>query len=264
MAAHSGHTSPEKPAQLALPERVIVDGPVPKHAQLRDILEDFCANELSPGDLLPGERVIEDHFDVSRITVRRAIGDLVAAGKLRRVRGKGTFVAPQSLVSRMHLASFSAEMKASGVDASSRILLSERAAPPLHVANFFNAEQTRPQIHLRRLRLGNGSSYSVDDAWYNTAVVPGLLENDIYRSVYEILDEKYHYPITSADQTVTARNASEEEAALLDVEPGAALLHIIRRSVSNEQPVEYCSSLYRTDRYSLRTRVEAPHDDLSR
>ena len=70
---------------------MITDGPIPKHAQLRALLERRCAEELTPGDLLPGERTLEEEYGVSRITVRRAIGDLVAAGKLRRVRGKGTF-----------------------------------------------------------------------------------------------------------------------------------------------------------------------------
>ena len=72
----------------------ITDGPVPKHEQLRAIIDELISTELSPGDPLPGERALEEAYGVSRITVRRAIGDLVAAGRLRRVRGKGTFVAP--------------------------------------------------------------------------------------------------------------------------------------------------------------------------
>lgn len=81
-------------AETQLTSRLLKDGPKPKHAQLREILEEICATELSPGDMLPGERVLEETYGVSRITVRRAIGDLVASGKLKRARGKGTFVAP--------------------------------------------------------------------------------------------------------------------------------------------------------------------------
>jgi len=76
-------------SSLELPAREISDGPTPKHAQLHDILEELCNTTLKPGDILPGERLLEETYGVSRITVRRAIGDLVAAGKLRRVRGKG-------------------------------------------------------------------------------------------------------------------------------------------------------------------------------
>ena len=77
---------------VELPIRTLTDeSDAPKHQQLREILEDVCINYLNPGDMLPGERVLEEQYGVSRITVRRAIGDLVASGKLRRARGKGTF-----------------------------------------------------------------------------------------------------------------------------------------------------------------------------
>ncbi|RSZ64731.1 GntR family transcriptional regulator [Corynebacterium hylobatis] len=243
------------PRHLQLPAREIMDGPTPKHAQLRAILEELCDTRLHPGDLLPGERVLEETYGVSRITVRRAIGDLVAAGRLRRARGKGTFVAPNPLVSRLHLASFSSEMAAQNVTASSKILLSGRSPAPEEVRQFFGGGPGTPHTHLRRLRLGDGEPYSIDDAWYNAEHVPDLLENDVYNSVYTILDENYRVPVTEADQVVTAVNADEEIAVLLDVAPGTALLRIVRLSCSGELPVEWCSSVYRTDRYRLNARV---------
>jgi GntR family transcriptional regulator len=250
MAAATRSTRP-----LELPAREITDGPTPKHAQLRAILEELCDTRLHPGDLLPGERVLEEAYGVSRITVRRAIGDLVAAGRLRRARGKGTFVAPNPLVSRLHLASFSSEMEAQDVTATSKILLSGRSPAPPEVQQFFGGAPATPHTHLRRLRLGDGQPYSIDDAWYNAEHVPDLLENDVYNSVYAILDENYRVPVTEADQVVTAVNADEEIAVLLDVAPGAALLRIVRLSRSRDLPVEWCASVYRTDRYRLNTRV---------
>ena len=233
----------------------ITDGPVPKHEQLRAIIDELISTELSPGDPLPGERALEEAYGVSRITVRRAIGDLVAAGRLRRVRGKGTFVAPAPLVSRLHLASFSDEMRAQRVEASSRILLSERTTPPDAVVTFFGTPPTTEHIRLRRLRLGDGEPYAVDDAWYNSILVPDLLENDVYHSVYTLLENEYGLGITEAEQTVTAVTAGPDNAPLLDVTPDTALLHILRYARSGGSNVEYCSSVYRTDRYRLTTRV---------
>ena len=240
---------------VQLPARTITDGPVPKHAQLHDILEELCRTTLKPGDTLPGERLLEETYGVSRITVRRAIGDLVAAGKLRRIRGKGTFVAPNPLVSRLHLASFSDEMGAQDVTASSKILTSGRSSAPEDAAIFFDTPANAEHIHLRRLRLGDGEPYSIDDGWYNSTFAPSLLENDIYNSVYAILDSVFDVPITDADQTVSAISANADTAPLLDVPVGTPLLHIVRYSRSGDRPVEWCSSVYRTDRYRLTTRV---------
>lgn len=240
---------------VQLPARTITDGPVPKHAQLHDILEELCRTTLKPGDTLPGERLLEETYGVSRITVRRAIGDLVAAGKLRRIRGKGTFVAPNPLVSRLHLASFSDEMGAQDVTASSKILTSGRSSAPEDAAIFFDTPANAEHIHLRRLRLGDGEPYSIDDGWYNSTFAPSLLENDIYNSVYAILDSVFDVPIPDADQTVSAISADADTAPLLDVPVGTPLLHIVRYSRSGDRPVEWCSSVYRTDRYRLTTRV---------
>lgn len=238
-----------------LPPVTLTAGPKPKHQQLREILEEYCANQLSPGDMLPGERVLEDTYRVSRITVRRAIGDLVASGRLTRERGKGTFVAPNPLVSRLHLASFSSEMQAQDVSASSQILLSERTTPPPEVQKYFGSEPGEPHIHLRRLRLGDGRPHSIDDAWYNANLTPDLLENDVYNSVYTILENSYGLAISSADQIVTAIAADQVHASLLEVPPGSPLLRILRYSRADDRPLEWCDSVYRTDRYHLRTKV---------
>lgn len=245
----------EKPAV-----RPLKDGSKPKHAQLREILEEICTTQLSPGDMLPGERVLEETYGVSRITVRRAIGDLVAAGTLKRARGKGTFVAPSPLVSRLNLASFSSEMSAQHLKASSKILQAGRGTAPSDIQSFFGS--SAPHTHLRRLRLGDGRPYAIDDGWYNSTYAPDLLENDVYNSVYAILDSEYQIPITDAEQTATAINATDETAELLRIEPGTALLKIVRQSFSGGRPIEWCCSLYRTDRYALKTHVSRTREHV--
>ena len=90
------------------------DSVIPKHEQLRAILLHKCTKELQPGDLMTSERKLMQDYGVSRITVREAIGQLVNEGHLVRVRGKGTFVAHRPVQSKLHLASFTEEMRAKG------------------------------------------------------------------------------------------------------------------------------------------------------
>lgn len=254
------NSMPSSPQVVRLPAVSITEGPVPKHAQLRAILEDLCDSSLRPGDLLPGERVLEETYGVSRITVRRAIGDLVASGRLQRARGRGTFVGPQPLVARPSLASFSSEMATRNVSATSRTLLAGSCAAPSVVSAFFGGDADVAHTRLRRLRLGDGQPYSIDDGWYNATLLPGLLDHDIRHSVYSVLEHGYGLPVTTADQEITAVAADEEQASLLDVPPGAPLLRVVRLSRSGDLPVEWCSSVYRTDRYHLNTRVTRPEE----
>ncbi|AIT90097.1 GntR family transcriptional regulator [Corynebacterium ulcerans] len=240
--------------RLGLPARTLTDGTsTPKHQQLREILEELCRTELKPGDMLPGERVLEEAYGVSRITVRRAIGDLVATGQLRRSRGKGTFVAQSPMVTRLQLASFTDEMSARRIEPSSKILASSWSAPNSVVQEFFRTDATTPHTHLVRLRLGNGKPFCLNDAWYNSNFAPDLLENDVYKSVYQILENSYNISITGAEQITTAVAATAETARILDVEVGEPLLKVERHASAGNHPIEWCSSLYRTDRFALRT-----------
>ncbi|MDY6050469.1 MAG: GntR family transcriptional regulator [Corynebacterium sp.] len=219
-----------------------------KHEQVRLQLEEMIAHELEPGDMLPGERHLEEAFGVSRITVRRAIGDLVASGKLTRSRGRGTFVAPTPLSTQLALASFSTHMAAEGLKATSKVLIARlEPAPPEVLAHL----GTGDHIHLKRVRLGNERPYAIDDAWYNATCIPDLLSHDVTDSVYGLLDDA-GVPVTDADQRASAVAANEDQARDLDVEVGSPLLNIIRWSNSDGRPIEHCSSVYRPDRFTLR------------
>ena len=87
-----------------------------KRAQVRSVLERLIDVELHPGDPIPSERALVDKLNVSRVTVRQAISDLVESGALERVHGKGTFVTGPQVDSQLHLTSFSREMRARGLE----------------------------------------------------------------------------------------------------------------------------------------------------
>ncbi len=71
--------------------------PIPRHLQLREAIKrDTLRNGLKAGDAIPSERELAQTYDVSRVTVRRAINDLVREGFLRRENRRGTFVADPS------------------------------------------------------------------------------------------------------------------------------------------------------------------------
>ncbi len=95
--------------------QIVGGGPRPKHVQLRDALAELATTELAPDTAIPSERELMTTYDVSRATVRKAIDGLVADGLLQRIHGRGTFVARPRLESRLHLASFSQDMRRRGL-----------------------------------------------------------------------------------------------------------------------------------------------------
>ena len=95
---------------------------ITKRAQVRGILEELIETELSPGEAIPSERALVVRLGVSRVTVRQAIADLVAAGVLERVHGKGTYLTGPQVDSRLHLTSFSREMRDRGLVPATLVL----------------------------------------------------------------------------------------------------------------------------------------------
>jgi len=233
----------------------IVDGAVPKHEQLRAILQQLAQAGLPAGAAIPSERQLMADHGVSRITVREAIGQLVADGWLTRVRGKGTFVAHRVVQSTLHLASFTEEMTALGHVPATVVLVRDEQVPPDDTVAALGLEAGATAFRVKRLRLADGEPVSVDDAWFPAERFAGLLERDLSLSLYRMFDVEYGLPVTHAVQTVAAEEAGAETATLLGTRDGAAVLAFDRTSWSGDLPVEHARSWYRSDRYRLSMHV---------
>jgi GntR family transcriptional regulator of arabinose operon len=78
-------------------EAVNASTPAPLHEKLREaIREQVQDGTLQPGDSLPSERTMKNHFGVSRSTVRQAINALIQDEVLQSIAGTGTFVLEQT------------------------------------------------------------------------------------------------------------------------------------------------------------------------
>jgi GntR family transcriptional regulator len=231
--------------------RVITDGPRPKHAQLRDLLADLAVHELGPDAAIPSERELMVEYGVSRDTVRKAIEGLIVDGLLVRIHGKGTFVARPRLESRLHLASFSQDMRRRGLTPSTRLLGLEAERPPADVAAALNLGRTAEAWRLDRVRLADGQPIALENGWYPCAEFPDLDQADLDGSLYELLASQYGVAIDSAEQTLWGETAEGLVARRLDTPVHTPLLVFRRVSSAAGRPVEYVVSRYRGDRYQI-------------
>jgi GntR family transcriptional regulator len=233
------------------PGRLVGGGPRPKHAQLRDALAELAATELSPDAAMPSERELMATYGVSRDTVRKAIDALVADGLLTRVHGRGTFVARPRLESRLHLASFSQDMRRRGLTPSTRLLGIELELPPAEVATALGLGVEQRAWRLDRIRLADGQPIALESGWYSQPLLPGLDRHDLGGSLYELFAEVFGLTIDSAEQTLWGESADEVTAARLDAPARTALLVFRRVSSAGGRPIEYVVSRYRGDRYQI-------------
>jgi GntR family transcriptional regulator len=238
---------------LGAPTRtaVITPGPLPKHAQLRAILAELVTTRLGPDAPIPSERELMTEYGVSRATVRKAIDGLVNDGVLQRTHGKGTFVSRPRLESRLHLASFSQDMRRRGLTPSTRLLEVTDAVPPAEVAQSLGLHRRERAWRVQRVRLADGEPIALEHGWYSLAHLPGLDREDLSGSLYELLAARFGLRIDHAEQTLWTEPAEGEVARLLAVPAHSPLLVFRRESRAGALPVEHVVSHYRGDRYQL-------------
>ncbi|MGW4115409.1 GntR family transcriptional regulator [Actinosynnema sp. NPDC004786] len=234
----------------------IVEGPKPKHAQLRDILRRMAEQELPPGSPIPSERDLAQRYGVSRITVRAAVGQLVTEGLLTRAKGRGTFTARRRMDVQLYLESFTDDMRRRGLTPATEVLTRAVQAPPPEAAAALGLPPGEPACRLVRLRLADGVPLAVERGWYSPRVVPGLERHDLDTSLYTLIADTYGVQLDHARQTVWAEGADPATAKLLGIRPGGSLLVFRRVSSSQGRPVEDMTSWYRGDLYQVTMQLD--------
>lgn len=229
----------------------VVDGPVPKHLQLRSILLARIHSELAPDAAIPSERELGLRFGVSRATVREAVGQLCHEGRLYRVRGKGTFVAPPRVESQLHLSSFTDEMRALGHIPTTVVLSAAEQAAPTRAAASLRIGVGDSVYRIERLRIADSVPMALEIGWYPPEPLPGLLGHDLAGSLYSLFADTYGSAVDSAEQTLWAEAAGTQRGRLLRIDPQAPLLAFRKTSYAGQVPIEHMTSWYRADRYQV-------------
>jgi GntR family transcriptional regulator len=227
-----------------------------KHVLVREYVRSVIVS-AEPGTPAPSERDLAEQFGVARMTVRHAIDALVAQGLLERVAGRGTFVTKPLIDMQMRLSSYTEEMERRGKRPESKTLLARRESAGPGVARALEIEESTPIAHWQRLRLADGVPMTIQHDYLSLELFSNFLDEQLPSSLYTWLAVRDLMP-TWGEDSVLAGIATEEEAELLELEPGSPVLHISRRAFCRENVVEVTRSVYRADRYTLWVPVLRP------
>lgn len=235
----------ETSAAAALPKYYVLK------EQILTLIED-----AAPGTLIPTERALAEQYGTSRTTVRQAIGELVAEGRLDRTQGRGTYVAPPKVTHVRQLTSFSDDAASQGHTAAARIVdVSVLPADP-STARRLAVEPGTGVHRVERIRLVDGEPLAHEVAFL-AGPLPDLARTVAERgSLYAALREDYGIPIAEVEDTVETKLAGPAEVQLLDVEMGAPMLLVHRLGFTSDgRPVEWTESVFRGDRFRFVARM---------
>jgi len=251
MSAEVLHVPSTSPGNSTL-ERT---GEIPLYRRIEeDLLEQITEGQLSPGQAIPTERELCEHYGVSRITVRSAMRELQTRGYVHRQQGKGTFVSRSRIQREMgRLISFSEEMRAQGRVPGSRLINLQHKLADRSIASLLHLEDGEPIWIVERLRLADEEIISLSVSYLylppDIYLTPMELRTEI--SLWSLLERK-GFPITEGNTTIRAAVADASCAKLLGIEEGDPLL--VREGVNYSiaeppVPVEAFHVTSRADRY---------------
>ena len=169
---------------------------------------------------------------------------------LERVHGKGTYITGPQVDSRLHLTSFSREMRARGLVPATVVLAASEQPADDDVAYALRVRPGRPVIRVERLRMADGTPMAYEVGHYPSTLFPGLLQREL-GSLYDVFANEYGVVVTSGEQTVRAESADAHQARTLGIAKRAPLLVQERVTHAGDRVIELSTSWYRADRYRI-------------
>lgn len=230
------------------------------YMQIAERLRDEIATgRYAESGKLPSEQALVRRFEVSRVTVRLAIGHLINDGLVVRKQGKGTFLAGSLVRHDLRgLKGFYHELVSQGFNPETRLLDFELADPPPEVADALGSGRSR-RVLLRRLYSLDGAPICLATTWLPAAAERVTwAEAETYPS-YSILQYLLRTPIARAQIAIRGRLAGREYARALEITPKSPLLVLERVSYDDEnRPLEHTLFAVNSKSYEFTFTADGP------
>lgn len=223
--------------------------------QIADRIEaDIAGGLFKPGEKLPGEMQLAQRFGVNRHTVRRALAALAARGLVRATQGGGTFVELKPLPYTIgRKTRFSELMAKAGREARGELIRSAETFANEDVAEALGIKAGSPVLELVTLHRADEVPISMAQVWLPLPQFAGL--DATYRKTGSLTRAFARHEVSDYSRLstrISARIASAEEAAHLELSPGRVLLVIDSINVNQYgHRIQATRSLFSADRVDL-------------
>jgi GntR family transcriptional regulator len=230
--------------------------PIPVYYQLRNIiLQKIQSSEFIEGSLIPSERELCDSLNISRMTVRQALNQLVQEGILYREKGKGTYVSRSKIVQR-NIESFSETVRRRGLVPSTEIIYFGKNEDNQKIKDILELQEMDSLYYLKRLRLASNVPIAIEEVFMPEKYFSEFEKHNLTSSLYTLIKEEYSYTLNYIDNTIQAAKPSNEEKILFKISSTTPVLKIsgIRYSASGIK-LFYGNDTYRSDEYDYNVRI---------
>lgn len=223
----------------------------------QDIYKDIASGKYKPGSQLAFEKDMCAHYGVSRITVKRAVDELVKQGLVVKRRGAGTFVkgVQEEDVDNVSMCGqfggFTNTYQ--GRNVSAEIKRFEIIHPEKDVAEKLKISTDDFVYDIVRVRYLDGKPVNIEYTNMPIDVIPGIKQDVLLNSIYDYIEKTLNLQIQSAHRTITADMPTEQEKEYLQIEGVLPLLQVAQVAfLSDGRPFEFSKARHRADMNAFR------------
>ena len=236
------------------------DSPIPLYQQIKETLRGgILDGTYPPHSRMPSESELQEMFEVSRITIRQALGDLQKEGLIFKVHGKGSFVSqPKAAQNITSLQGFAEAMSGEGHEIFNRVVSFEFVPASVEVAARLKLEEGATVAEIHRVRLLNRKPTSYEITFVPESLGKKLQRADlITRDIFLILENDCGVTLGSADLAIDATAATPAIALALEVRKGAPLLRVERLTCdAGKQPIDFEYLYFKGGTFQYRLKVD--------
>jgi GntR family transcriptional regulator, frlABCD operon transcriptional regulator len=234
----------------------MMKNPKPLYVQLIEtIKQDINAGRYAMGTQLPTEKEMCDMYNVSRITIRRAIIELEREGIVQKQHGIGTFVNNNKKIKRdlVSVNGFSEFLVQTGKQPKTKIISTEILKASNWLTEILNIEIDQPVLEIRRLHLIDDEPIHLETSYYSLIKFPNLDQHiKESNSIYSILRDRYSTKAVKNHKTLTAVFPTLEQAKLLDLNQDNITLEVEKWAYDeNGEVIHFAKSYLPADKVTF-------------
>lgn len=231
---------------------------LPKYYILKkDLLRRIESGEYEEGTLIESERELMETYQFSRVTVRKAIDELVNEGHLYRIQGKGTYVKGEEATQNLYrLSSCTDDVRRMGCVPTKKTVYIRRQIAGVRLARQLHIDADNQVYSIGRVFYADQEPLNYTDTYLPEKLFPGLDQYNLEeQSLYDIIQNDYQIIITKARRTIEAVLPYPAVAGYLGISETmpVILFHCITYGIvhGKEVPIEKFRCYYRTDQYKF-------------
>lgn len=219
-----------------------------------DLKEKILKADYPPDSLLPTEKELQNTYQVSRDTVRKALNLLTDRGLIQKVQGRGSQVTQREMIHFpvSEITSYQELVEQLGIESQTKVIAIDNLNLDSKLAQLTGFAPDSLVWRIVRLRIVDGTASVLDIDYLDQALVPQMTEDIAGHSIYAYLENELQFTIAYAQKEITIEQLTEQDQQLLDIDSENHVVSVKSKVyLANNQQFQFTDSRHKLEKFKF-------------